>query len=389
MTLGIYVHIPFCLQKCSYCDFLSFTNINDYQIQTDYTHALLNEIEYWGQEISGEGLHPSYRVDTLFMGGGTPTVLDIRLMDRIMSSLHRWFSIEKNAEITLEANPGTVTNHILRDYKNMGINRLSIGVQSLKGSVLSTLGRIHDGREALESVEKARKAGFNNVNVDLMFGIPGQGMDDWQNTLKGVLDRDPDHVSFYGLQVEAGTTLYRKIQSGKLVLPPWEEDRAMYQEGIKTIEDRGYVHYEISNGAKPGKESRHNLKYWSMDEYLGLGLGAHSFLNYKNGGFVRFSNDCNMEGYIKSANPYHMPEPYYNTEKDNISEYIFTGLRKMEGIRIKSFEERFNKPFFQLYADQIRKFTDLGLLKYDEKSERLALTLDGIDVSNQVLAAFV
>lgn len=381
--MGIYVHLPFCAKKCSYCDFLSFDDMNDYNTQFSYTKALLEEIGFWKQQITN-----THSVDTIFIGGGTPSVFDLNLLENILSTLHSAFDINSGAEVTIESNPGSLTAHKLKTYKGLGINRLSMGVQSLESSVLNTLGRIHDAEDVFGSIKEARNAGFENINIDLMFGVPGQEEESWCKTLKGVLKQEPEHVSFYGLQLEEGTPLHQRVNRNEILLPDWKTDRQMYRKAIEILDSEGYRHYEISNSAKSGFECRHNLGYWSMKEYLGIGLGSHSYLKYVNN-FVRFNNTENIKEYLSNINGYHFPKPYHNTIDDDMAEYIIMGLRRISGISTLDFNERFSVNFMDLYRRQVYTHCQAKLLKYDELTGQLVLTPDGIDVSNKILADFV
>lgn len=364
--LGIYVHIPFCRQKCLYCGFYSKAGSTDEE-QKDYIEELLEDICAYGQRYGR-----SYEVDTVFIGGGTPSLPDPDLIGRVCRSLSENFSIDADAEITLETNPGTLTAGRLRDYRNFGINRLSMGVQSLDNRILKTLGRIHTAEEFLENFNLAREAGFDNINLDLMFAVPGHTMEIWENTLERVLELSPEHISFYSLQIEEGTPFYQLFRDGDIEQIPDETDRLMYHRAIARLKEAGYVHYEISNAAKPGYQCRHNLKYWSMDEYLGIGSSASSYIDG-----VRFTEPPD-------------PEFHINTREDDMSEFVFTGLRKTCGIDLKQFEKRFSQNFWQVYGDrkeELAEFFREG--KLIEEAGRLRLSEEGIDISNAVMAVFV
>ena len=265
--LGIYIHIPFCVRKCKYCDFLSFDSLKE-DVKGRYVNALFSEIKMQGKRFQG------YEADTIFIGGGTPTVVQAEYIAEIVECVKENFHLAEAAEITIEANPGTVTPEMLEIYRKSGVNRLSIGVQSLDDKVLSALGRIHTAEEFRNTYFAARHAGFNNINIDLMIAVPLQTEEIWEKTLKEAIRLKPEHISFYSLQREEGTEFYRMYKEGRLTLADDDTDRRMYHTAVKMLKEAGYHHYEISNAAKPGFESRHNMKYWQFDEYIGLGLGA-------------------------------------------------------------------------------------------------------------------
>jgi oxygen-independent coproporphyrinogen-3 oxidase len=384
--LGLYLHIPFCTEKCNYCDFLSFGGVgNDRQGQ--YVNALVKEIEYYGKEY-----HNKYYVDTIFIGGGTPSILEVALIAELMAAVRANFHVLPDAEITMESNPKTLNRYKLNRYFDLGINRLSIGAQSLDNDLLAFLGRIHRAEDFLESYQAAREAGFQNINTDLMFGIPGQNMECWLDTLKKVLKLMPEHISFYSLQIEEGTPFFKMYREGRLEPIDDDADRDMYHRAVELFYREGYHHYEISNCGRPGYECRHNLKYWSMDEYLGLGLGAHSYLEG-----ARFSNAERLSDYVeagrvsenKSTSPF-IVWYHKNSRQEDISEYLFTGLRKREGIDLDDFEAQFQQPIEEIYADnwhRLKAFIESGYLVKTEN--RLYFTKQGIDISNTILTEFV
>lgn len=303
-------------------------------------------------------------------------MLPAPLIERVLVALRSVFRVSAQAEITLEANPGTLNPEKLRAYRRMGINRLSMGVQSLDRDILKKLGRIHDRDTALRNVGQAREAGFDNINLDLMFGIPGQSLDVWKDTMEEVLSLNPEHLSFYSLQIEEGTSFYDWFASGRLEQLPEELDRRMYHEALGMLKERGYLHYEISNAAMDGYACRHNLKYWSMEDYLGLGLAAHSYIRG-----VRFFNTSDMGRYLGGD---HLEAVHRNDRNDSISDYLFTGLRRIQGISEKDFETRFGQSLTDLFGAEIRRFTGDGLLEQREDG-RLCFTEKGLDVTNTVL----
>lgn len=384
--LGLYIHIPFCLRKCNYCDFLSFSG-RSREDHAAYTDALLAELEYYADRNS--------LLDSIYIGGGTPSLLDSDLISRVMQRIFSRFTVSETAEITIEANPGLLDRDKLTAYRNAGINRLSIGAQSLNDQILSLLGRAHDRDGFIRNFATARDCGFENISVDLMFAIPQQTQDIWMDTLDKTIALGPEHISFYSLQIEETTPFYELWMRGEMEPIEDHVDRIMYHSAIERLKNSGYRHYEISNAAKPGYESRHNLKYWSMEEYLGVGLGAHSYMNGK-----RFSNEADLGKYIRisaegsCAGSQYGSGPWTiwcheNTVEDEMSEFLFTGLRKVEGVLLSAFEERFALPLTAIYGDSVRKHSENGLLEMDEEADRLRLTAKGMDLFNQVLVDFV
>lgn len=376
--LGIYVHIPFCARKCDYCDFPSGVGTPDEQAY--YIRVLKKEIRGF------EALGNLYQVRTLYFGGGTPSILDPSQLGRILEQLREQYEFLPDAEITIECNPGTLTEEKLAAYRELGINRLSIGLQSANEEELAVLGRIHSYQEFENNYRLARKLGFDNINVDLMSGLPGQTMDSWKNTLEKVSALEPEHISAYSLTIEEGTPFFERYgtSEGQRSLPSEREDRAMYHFTKEFLEEKGYQRYEISNYAKPGRESRHNVIYWTGGEYVGFGLGAASYLGGK-----RFANAKEKTVYWDQARTayqtYRTVTP--QTEQAAMEEFMFLGLRMMKGISTREFEERFHVPFPQIYGDAVSRLTMQGLL--EEDGDRLRLTDRGVDVSNQVLVEFL
>lgn len=404
--LGIYVHIPFCVQKCGYCGFISYGD-NNAERMLAYENALICEIRERANELAymtSDSNYKKYYVNSIFVGGGTPSILPSSSISRIMSELRDGFYLTDDCEITIESNPGTLTAEKLAVYKDCGVNRLSMGFQSLEDPLLKTLGRIHSKDECIQAFNLARQAGFSNINIDLMFGIPGQDINMWHNTLKSVIELFPEHVSFYSLQFEEGTPFYNELKSGKMIETDELIDRNMYHQAIKLLDQAGYNHYEISNSARQGFQCRHNLKYWSMDEYLGLGLAAHSYLtssNEDNGEsidelttikerHIRRNNAEDIEKYITAAlTGAQLKNEYENTIKDEMAEFVFTGLRKIDGIKLDDFEKRFGMSFNSKYSKAVKKLKAAQLLTVDEAQNRAFLTKLGLDVSNRVFVEFV
>lgn len=374
--LELYIHIPFCAKKCAYCDFLSGP-ASDARIE-EYAQALRKEMEYYCEFAK------SYEVSTVFFGGGTPSLLTGEQMQVLMDTLRQTFFIRKSAEITMEANPGTVTVEKLRDYQNAGINRLSFGLQSVNNEELKLLGRIHTYEEFLESYEAARKVGFQNINVDLISAIPKQTVRSWEQTLETIISLQPEHISAYSLIVEEGTPfakLYGEGEELEHLLPAEEEERRMYERTEELLQEAGYHRYEISNYAKEGYECQHNLGYWERKEYLGLGLGASSLIEE-----MRFHNTEEMEEYLRDANnPILLrKEQEKLDQQEQMEEFVFLGLRKMRGIQEEMFAEMFGEDIWDCYGKNLERVIKEGLLEREEGV--LRLMRKGIDVSNYVFA---
>lgn len=380
--LEIYIHIPFCVKKCAYCDFLS--GPQDEKTIERYVSSLLEEIR---THASSERFTLDYEVTTIFLGGGTPSVLNTSQIQRIFEILKTSFKISQDAEITIEANPGTVTVEKLQVYKQCGINRISFGLQSTNNEELKLLGRIHTYEEFLESYQFARECGFDNINVDLISAIPKQTLTSWEATLERVIALEPEHISAYSLIVEEGTPfakMYGGGCPGEHDLPSEEEERAIYYKTEELLSGAGYHRYEISNYAKEGKECRHNLGYWERKEYLGIGLGAASLLNE-----TRYKNTDDLSFYLEHSSDSHAI--HENVEKlslkEQMEEFMFLGLRKMEGVSADEFASTFGKTLEECYGEQIQKLMEQGLL--EQNGGRLMLTRQGIDVSNYVFSLFL
>ena len=383
-NLGIYIHIPFCRQKCLYCDFLSMASGTEEDIlHRAYMNLLKKEIQLTARELPSD----SFRVDSVFIGGGTPSLVDPALITDLMSEVRASFHLLEYPEITIESNPGTLTPEKLLAYREAGINRLSMGVQSFDPACLKAIGRIHGPEEVVENFRQAREAGFDNINLDLMFSLPGQTMESWRDTLKKALELSPEHLSYYSLQIEEGTPFYRMIQKGTLKQNSDQLDRQMYEEARALLRESGLRLYEISNAAQPGRECRHNLKYWSMEEYLGLGLGSHSYIRGQ-----RFSNARTHQEYGELLGEGKLPRvwTHQNTREDEIGEYLFTGLRKEEGISLLNFQRRFGEELQQHYKDKwhkINEFMENKQLIID--GDKLKLTESGIHISNRIFVELI
>ena len=395
--LGIYVHIPFCIRKCLYCDFLSAPS--DDATRESYVNALLAEID------AQAPLYEGFQVHTVFFGGGTPSLLMPEQTAAILERLYQRFSFlpEKEMEITLEANPGTLTEEKLRAWRKAGVNRLSIGLQSAHDEELKSLGRIHTWKEFLWGYEAARRAGFSNLNIDLMSALPGQSVDSWMDTLESVVKLRPEHISAYSLIIEEGTPFYdwygpqdaaseeRQIGERK-PLPAEEEDRLMYERTGEYLAKKGYGRYEISNYAQPGFACRHNLSYWERTDYAGFGLGAASLREN-----VRWSNTAELAEYLAHAGQTGeetriKKEMTRLSIQDQMEEFMFLGLRKTEGVSASAFERLYGKPLEAVYEEPVERLIREGLFIRYQKADGsvfFRLSARGIDVSNYALAMFL
>lgn len=374
-NMELYIHVPFCVKKCAYCDFLSFPA--DEGTKRRYVEKLMEEMRTMGAVCRDN------TVSTVFVGGGTPSILKGEWMEELFSVLRENFSLEPDAEISMEANPGTVTKEKLFSYRRAGINRLSFGLQSAKERELSALGRIHRFEDFLESFRAARECGFENINVDLMSALPGQTADSWMETLKRTAELSPEHISAYSLIVEEGTPFYEAYgsEAGRKLLPDEETEREMYHRTKAFLRECGYERYEISNYAKPGFACLHNIGYWTGVPYLGLGLGAASYLNGK-----RFSGHGDMETYLASAAGTYENEVQL-TKKDMEEEFFFLGLRLTKGVSLAEFKERFGEDAAAVYPGVMERFVKEGAANLSDG--RFFLTDYGMDVSNYVMAEFL
>ena len=371
IPLELYVHIPFCVRKCQYCDFLS--GPSDEETKDRYIEALLKEIR--AAEHTED-----YEIVSVFIGGGTPSVLKAEAIASIMRTLQEQFFFCEDAEVTIEANPGTVDLEKLTIYRNVGINRLSLGLQSTDAEELKLLGRIHSYEEFLKSYEWAREAGFSNINIDLMFAIPGQTGEAWRQHLYQVAELNPEHISAYSLIIEEGTPFAEQ----NLDLPDEDTEYQMYEDTAEILERYGYRQYEISNYAKQGYMCRHNAGYWQRREYLGFGLGASSL--YRG---MRFSNTRRMQEYLKESRNSDQirKDVTVLSRNERIEEFMFLGLRMTEGISEKKFEENFDVRLMDVYGDILQKYEETGFMEHIETKWRL--TRKGIHVSNHILADFL
>lgn len=384
--IGLYIHIPFCKQKCSYCDFCSYANKESFIKR--YIQCVLKEIIEVGNnnKIDFEnGKDDLFLVKTIYIGGGTPSLIDSKYIVQIIEDIKLNFEIDEKAEITIEVNPGTVTLEKLEDYNKVGINRLSIGLQSTHEHLLKEIGRIHTYLDFLDTFRFAREAGFENINVDLMIGLPNQTLEEVKDSIEEIVSMEPEHISVYSLILEENTPLFKKVEEG-LELPNEDLERKMYWAVKQTLEQNNYIHYEISNFAKKGYESKHNLDCWNQKEYIGFGIAAHS---YTNG--IRYSNIENLEQYIKNYEEDKTEENLVFHEKQDMEamqkEYMLLGLRKIDGVSIQEFKIKFvANPVF-LYHSELEKLVNEELLEID--GDMIKLTNKGLDLANIVWEEFV
>lgn len=374
--LGIYIHIPFCIKKCAYCDFISFPNKLD--IQQEYVNKILSEIE------KSKNILENYDVSTIYIGGGTPSAINSELIKKIMKKINEYIEISKLQEITIEVNPGTVTYEKLQDYKEAGINRLSIGLQSTDDRLLNLIGRIHTYKEFLKTYEIARKVGFTNINVDLMIGLPNQTIKDIKNSIEKItnLDPKPEHISVYSLIIEPNTPIEEMLNDKKIKFPTDEEERNQYWYVKNKLEEKVYNHYEISNFSILGKEAIHNTNCWKQKEYIGFGVAAHSFINKK-----RFSNTENLQEYLQKTSDEIKTINEIQNKLEQEKEYMLLGLRKIDGININEFKEKFTENPIYLFRKEIQKLVTEGLLEVD--LNQIKLTFKGLDLANIVWEEFV
>ncbi len=399
MELGIYIHIPFCIKKCDYCDFISYSNC--FEMQEKYVEKLLEEIEENRQLLKNNF------ISTIYIGGGTPSAIKPELIKRILDKIYEIIGIvNEKIEITIEVNPGTTTKNNLQMYRNCGINRLSIGLQSTNDSILKEIGRIHNYNQFLDTYKWANEVGFENINVDLMIGLPEQDIEILKDSLENVvnLKPSPKHISVYSLIVEEGTKIEQKINCGEMKLPNDEEERSQYHYMKNFLELNGYKHYEISNFAKPGYESKHNMNCWEQKQYVGFGVAAHSYVNgirYANMAnleeYLNVDNEKNVENYMKNdfevdfdnKNGFETIKNIEETQNkiDMEKEFMMLGLRKIDGISISKFEEKFGENPIYLFRNELQKLVEEDLLEVD--LDDIRLTRKGLDLANLVWEEFV
>ncbi|MDK0569537.1 radical SAM family heme chaperone HemW [Clostridium perfringens] len=373
--ISLYIHIPFCAQKCLYCDFPSFARKD--HLRKAYIEALNKEI------INLREKHNNLEINTIFIGGGTPSVLESNELECLLKEIAK-LNMAKDIEYSMECNPGNLTEEKLEVMKKYGVNRISMGLQAKQYNLLKGLGRIHNYKTFKENFLLAKKVGFNNINVDLMFGLPNQSLNEWEETLREIISLEPAHISAYSLIIEEGTTFYNLYENDKLKLPTEEEERKMYHLAKEILEENGFNQYEISNYAKEGKECRHNLAYWNMDNWIGVGSASASYINGK-----RIKNISSVEEYINSINERGeaVEEIINNSKNDNMEEFMFMGLRKINGIDENEFKKRFGMNINDVYGEILNKYIDEGLLI--RESGRVFLSEKGIEISNIIMADFL
>ena len=373
--IGIYIHIPFCKKKCHYCDFVSYDN--KYEKVEKYIDTVIEDIDEETKSFTKEHL-----VTTVYLGGGTPSFIESKYIKEILEKVRKSFNISGDAEITIEVNPGTVNEEKLKTYQMLGINRLSIGLQTTNDEILKTIGRIHNYSEFLSTYNLARKIGFENINVDLIFALPNQNIENVKKDLENIIELNPEHISTYSLILEEGTKLEEMIKENeeKYVLPDDDTERKMYWLIKNTLEKNGYKHYEISNFAKQGKESRHNINCWMQKEYLAFGSASHGFLDG-----VRYSNKKILSEYIFNFKNKDIEERL--TREETAKEFMMLGLRMIDGVSISEFERKFKLNPLMYFRFEISKLVEEELLEVD--LDRIKLTNKGIDLANLVWEEFV
>ena len=383
--LGIYIHIPFCKQKCYYCDFVSFPDkIN---LQEKYIEALIKELKSYNLE--------EYDVTTIYIGGGTPSYISSDLIKKVLENLKGKIKNNKtkweDIEITIEVNPGTVNKEKLEEYKKQGINRLSIGLQTTNDILLKKIGRIHTYKEFLDTYNLARNIGFENINVDLIIGLPEETISDVKKDLENIIKINPEHISVYSLIVEEGTKIENLLNENKITLPDEESERRMYWFVKNTLELNGYNHYEISNFAKENMESKHNINCWEQKEYIGLGIASHSYVEN-----IRYGNTSNLEKYIENkdfANEQELETKKIRiidevqSKEDIKKEYMMLGLRKVKGVKISKFKEKFGENPIYIFRNELEKLVRENLIVVD--GDNIYLSNKGLDLANLVFEEFI
>lgn len=369
MSFGVYIHVPFCLKKCAYCDFNSYPDKQ--HLIEEYINAVLQEISNLESKISNQ-------VSSLYFGGGTPSLVSPEQIGILISAVTK----NPNAiEVTLEANPGTIELDKLKQYKQAGINRISLGMQSFDDMVLKSMGRVHQVSDNFAGYQAAREAGFDNLSQDLLFGYPSQTLESWKDTVRKAIALQPEHISAYGLTIEPETRLYQEIQLGRVKPLEEELELEMYQYAITQFKQAGYIHYEISNYALPGKECKHNLNYWNDTDYLGFGAGAHSYLDGE-----RFWNLDSPEEYIQKINEGISPRAGFERleGKRKMAEYAMLSLRTMQGLELVKFQQKFHQEFTEVFKTELPALFNSGLLEQD--TQYIRLTEKGILLSNEVFS---
>ena len=371
---ALYLHIPFCLKKCAYCDFCSFVRTDDDKRR--YADLLLREIELCAERYKDR------EIGTVFIGGGTPSCMPYGEISRIMQKAFSVFNIDDNAEITIECNPGTVDAKKLGEYRSCGINRISFGLQSTHDSLLQSIGRIHTYSDFITSLDLAKKCGFSNINADIMYGLPAQTEKLFRETLDETVSLGLTHISAYSLISEEGTPLYERVQAGEMKLPSEDEEYAMHRAAVEILQKAGYRRYEISNYALPGYECRHNLTYWDVKEYIGMGLNSHSCI-FENGRQERHANTADLREYEKMLLSGRLPikESSIIPPDEQMKELIMLGTRKTDGFSLAEFKRRFGREFSEAYGDLLKHIDK----KYYNLDDNFSLTDEGLDMQNLVL----
>lgn len=378
MEMGIYIHIPFCVKKCDYCDFISYSN--KFNIQEEYAKKIIEEIE------DNKKILEENKITTIYIGGGTPSSINPNLIRNILNKIYEIAKIENtnNIEVTIEVNPGTVTKNNLQMYRNCGINRISIGLQSTNDKILKLIGRIHNYEQFLKTYNWANEVGFDNINVDLMLGLPTQTISDLKQSIENIINLKPEpkHISVYSLIVEEKTEIERKISKGILELPNEEEERNQYNYIKNCLELKGYKHYEISNFAKDRYESKHNTNCWKQKQYIGFGVAAHSYINR-----CRYSNTSDLEEYLNNKSKDVKTIQEEQNVEDMKKEYMLLGLRMIDGVNISKFKEKFGENPIYIFRNELQKLVEEGLLVID--LDNIKLTNRGLDLANLVWEEFV
>ena len=385
-NIGIYIHIPFCKSKCYYCDFISYcTEEKNVPV---YINCMKKEIKFKSEELAkfAKKNNEQFEIDTIYIGGGTPSFIDSKYITELLEIIKESFNIKENCEITIEVNPDSTSLKKLIAYKNSGINRISIGLQSSNDKLLKEIGRVHNFEQFKNAFMNIKNAGFSNINVDLMIALPGQKIKDVKNSLQEIISLKPTHISVYSLILEEGTKLFKEVECGEKKLPSEDLERKMYWYVKDNLEEDGYIQYEISNFAKLKKQSKHNLNCWNQNEYLGIGIAAHSFLNN-----IRFSNIKDINKYIKNIQngKFLQNQEIHEilSNEDKQKEYMILGLRKIDGIQIKDFKKKFGlNPIF-IFKNQINKLVCEDLIEID--GDNIKLTNKGLNFANVVWKEFL
>lgn len=374
-NIGIYIHIPFCVSKCIYCD---FTSITDKKKIEKYFNYLLEEIKMY------KSILKEYKIKTIYIGGGTPSFVNEKYIKKVINEIKKYNDFSDDIEFTIEVNPGSINEEKLKEYISLGINRLSIGLQSTNDNMLKTIGRVHTFHDFKEKYSLARRLGINNISLDLMFGLPSQELNDFIKSIERVIDLSPEHISAYSLKVERGTKLYDLVKNKKLLLPTEELDRKMYEILINKLESNGYNLYEISNFSKKGYESKHNLSYWNRKEYLGLGISAHGFISDE-----RYGNENSFEKYFKKIDQGKKPINEINKiyEDEALFEEIMLNLRLTKGINIEEISRKYSIDFLKEYNEIIEELLNDGLIKI--KDNYLFIPKEYLSLSNSIIEKFI